>query len=325
MEKLLEIRHLKKHFKPANRLRGYVKAVDGISFDISKGETLGLVGESGSGKSTLGRTILQLLKADSGEVFFENKNIIGAKKRELISLRKGMQIIFQDPYSSLNPRRTVQQALEEPLIIHEKSCSKQERMDRVVEMLQLVGMDEEQLKRYPHEFSGGQRQRIGIARALMLRPKFIVCDEPVSALDVSVQSQIVNLLCELQDHFNLTYLFIAHGLNVVKYVSDRVAVMYLGKIVEIGDVNSLYGDPKHPYTRALLSVIPSHDKSFAKKRIILKGEIPSPVTPPSGCRFSTRCPDVMSICSQLEPALQVIEKDQRVACHLYSGDKHPNS
>jgi oligopeptide/dipeptide ABC transporter ATP-binding protein len=316
MDKMLEINHLKKYFKAPNKFNGSVKAVDDVSLHIEAGETLGLVGESGSGKSTLGRTILRLLEPDSGDIIFEGKKINDLKKNEISMMRRKMQIVFQDPFSSLNPRKTVRQILEEPICIHE-SVSSRDRKDRVIEMLSLVGLDSGYLDRYPHEFSGGQRQRIGIARALMLNPKFIVCDEPVSALDVSVQSQVMNLLCDLQQRFGLTYLFIAHGLNVIKYVSDRVAVMYLGKIIEIGNVKDLYVEPKHPYTMALLSAIATHKQKDQKERIILQGEIPSPVNPPSGCRFSTRCPNVMPICREVEPVLKPISSQQTVACHLY--------
>lgn len=317
MSNLLEVRHLKKYFPAQDVFGGSVKAVDDVSFCIEKGETLGLVGESGSGKSTLGRTLLRLIPADEGEILFESASVTNVKGSALNALRKQMQIVFQDPYSSLNPRRTVRQTLEEPLIIHETNVGKAERLERVREMLALVGLDDAHLDRFPHQFSGGQRQRIGIARALMLKPKFILCDEPVSALDVSVQSQIINLLCSLQERFSLTYLFIAHGLNVVKYVSDRVAVMYLGKLVEIGDAQDIYDAPCHPYTKALMSAIATHDHSGPQKRILLSGEIPSPIHPPAGCRFCTRCPNVFARCTQEEPLLREVAPGHMTACHLF--------
>lgn len=322
MPKLLEVNHLKKYFPIPNLFAGSVKAVDDVSFSIYQGETLGLVGESGSGKSTLGRSILRLIPSDSGNIIFESQNITNVKGNELRLLRKKMQIIFQDPYSSLNPRRTVRQILEEPMIIHEKELLKKERLECIHEMLSLVGLEPEHLNRFPHQFSGGQRQRIGIARALMLNPKIVVCDEPVSALDVSVQSQIINLLCKLQERFGLTYLFIAHGLNVVKYVSDRVAVMYLGKIVELGMANAIFSNPRHPYTKALISAIESPVKGSQNyKRIILKGEIPSPINPPNGCRFCTRCPNVMKKCEEEEPIIQEIAPGHFLACHLFNNSK----
>lgn len=320
MNRVLEVNHLKKYFPAQDRLGSSVKAVDDVTFWIHEGETLGLVGESGSGKSTLGRAILHLLPSDSGTILFESQDVTYAKGNALRALRKKMQIVFQDPYSSLNPRRTVRQMLEEPIVIHEPHAGKAERLERVSEMLSLVGLDQAHLDRYPHQFSGGQRQRIGIARALMLKPKFIVCDEPVSALDVSVQSQIINLLCELQGRFGLTYLFIAHGLNVVKYVSDRVAVMYLGKIVEIGNAADIYARPCHPYTKALMSAITTHDGANRHERIILTGEIPSPINPPAGCRFCTRCPNVMPRCRQDEPVAQEIADGQFVSCHLFGAN-----
>jgi len=320
MSALLEVNHLKKYFKASEGSFGtakvYVKAVDDISFSIAPNETLGLVGESGSGKSTLGRSILKLIEPDSGEVIYDGQEISSLGKGEMQKLRRKMQIIFQDPYSSLNPRKTIRQIVEEPLLIHEPGYSKAERRERVADILHLVGLNDEQMDRYPHEFSGGQRQRVGIARALVIEPKFIVCDEPVSALDVSVQSQVINLLCDLQDKLGLTYLFIAHGLNVVKYVSDRIAVMYLGKIVEIGDAESIYRDPAHPYTKALIQSIVMHTKKTHHERVILSGEIPSPTHPPQGCRFCTRCPLAQPICHEEEPAMRPVGDNRCVSCHL---------
>ena len=316
MSHLLQVEDLKKYFKPRNGKKGSIKAVDGVSFYVDKGETLGLVGESGSGKSTLGRTVLQLLKADGGKVLFEGKDLCEVSEKELRKMRSEIQIVFQDPYASLNPSMTVQRILEEPLLIH-TNLNKEERMERIRKIIELVELPPEHLSRYPHQFSGGQRQRVGIARALITEPKFIVCDEPVSALDVSVQSQVLNLLCDLQEKLGLTYLFIAHGLNVVKHVSDRVAVMYLGKIVEIGDVDLLYSQPKHPYTKALLSSIPDPSGARVGERIILQGEIPSPANPPSGCRFCTRCSHVTERCRTEEPVLRDVGNGQCVACHLF--------
>lgn len=321
MGTLLEVNNLKKYFKAhdeANRsAKVYVKAVDDISFCINQDETLGLVGESGSGKSTLGRALLRLIEPDSGEILYNGQEINSLSRKEMQKLRKEMQIIFQDPYSSLNPRKTICQIVEEPLIIHGLKYSKTERTERVREIMHLVGLNDEQMERYPHEFSGGQRQRVGIARALIMEPKFIVCDEPVSALDVSVQSQVINLLCDLQERLGLTYLFIAHGLNVVKYVSDRIAVMYLGKIMEIGDAGNIYKAPAHPYTQALMQSIVVHTKKNHGKRVILGGEIPSPTHPPNGCRFCTRCPKAMPMCKEIEPQLKSIDGSWKVACHLF--------
>lgn len=316
MSHLLQVKELKKYFEPKSCKKGSIKAVDGVSFYVDKGETLGLVGESGSGKSTLGRTVLQLLQANCGQVLFEGKDLCKASQRELRKMRSEIQIVFQDPYASLNPSMTVQRILEEPLLIH-TNLNKNDRLERIHKIIELVELPCEHLSRYPHQFSGGQRQRIGIARALITNPKFIVCDEPVSALDVSVQSQVLNLLCDLQEKLGLTYLFIAHGLNVVKHVSDRVAVMYLGKIVEIGDVDVLYSTPKHPYTAALLSSIPDPSGARVGERIILQGEIPSPANPPAGCRFCTRCSYVMARCKCEEPALRDSGGGQYVACHLF--------
>lgn len=317
---LLEVKNLKKYFTAHTFFSGKnvsVKAVDDISFQIQSGHTLGLVGESGSGKSTLGRTVLRLIEADSGEIIYRGNDIRGLPPEELRKLRSEMQMVFQDPYSSLNPRMTVRQIVEEPILIHEPNCSKAERLERVREIIHLVGLNDEQIDRYPHEFSGGQRQRVGIARALILKPKFVVCDEPVSALDVSVQSQIINLLCDLQKELDLTYLFIAHGLNVVKYVSERVAVMYLGKIMEMGSAHDIYQNPAHPYTQALMSSMVDHTRiGRNENRKPLQGEIPSPFNPPSGCRFCTRCPYAKDICRQSVPELKNIGTDHMAACHL---------
>jgi len=319
-EVLLEVRHLVKHFPIRqgiifSRQVGAVQAVDDISFTVHKGETLGLVGESGCGKTTTGRLILRLIEPTSGDIIFDGKNIPQLSKDELRELRKDMQIIFQDPYGSLNPRMTVGDIIGEPLHIH-KLARGAEREKRVRELLEVVGLSAFHARRFPHEFSGGQRQRIGIARALAVRPRLIICDEPVSALDVSIQAQVINLLQDLQAEFDLTYIFIAHDLSVVKHISDRVAVMYLGKIVELTDKNELYRNPKHPYTQALLSAIPEADPTIKKERILLKGDVPSPINPPKGCRFHTRCPKVMDICRVEEPKFVDSDGGHFVACHL---------
>ena len=314
---LLQVRDLVKHF-PVDNSDDVVQAVDDVSFDIIGGETLGLVGESGCGKSTVGRCLLRLHEPTGGKVIFEGRNIIGLSNSEMRSLRREMQIIFQDPYASLNPRLSIRSIISEPLKIH-KIGSKAEQNDRVADLLQKVGMDAKYADRYPHEFSGGQRQRIGIARALALNPKLIICDEPVSALDVSVQAQVVNLLQELQDEFGLTYLFISHGLAVVEHISDRVAVMYLGKIVEICDAAELYENPLHPYTKALLSAIPIPDPKHKRERIVLTGDVPTPINPPSGCRFRTRCPIAIDKCAAIDPQPREITAGHFAACIRVDG------
>ncbi len=321
-EVLLQVVNLEKHFPITSGFVfenqvGAVKAVDGISFEVLKGETLGLVGESGCGKSTLGRTILQLHRPTSGEVFFEGKNLVELKGKALRKVRRRAQMIFQDPYSSLNPRTTVYEIISEPLQIHNIATGK-ECVERVQELLNKVGLNHRFVNRYPHEFSGGQRQRIAIARALALNPEFIVCDEPISALDVSIQAQIVNLLEELQDEFKLTFLFIAHDLSMVRHISSRVAVMYLGKLVELTDRDQLYTDPQHPYTKALLSAVPIHDPLVEEKRrrIILEGDVPSPAHPPKGCNFNTRCPLAERKCFEAEPLFRQVSPDIWCACHL---------
>ncbi len=319
-EILLDVKNLKKYFPITkgiifSREIGYVQAVDGINFQIRQGETLGLVGESGCGKSTTGRAILRLIEPTSGEIFFNGQNILQLDYRQMRVLRRDMQIIFQDPFASLNPRMTIGDIIGEPLLIHRLANGK-ERKKRVQELLEIVGLNPEHINRYPHEFSGGQRQRIGVARALVSNPKFIVADEPVSALDVSIQAQVINLLHDLQREFGLTYLFIAHDLSVVRHISDRVAVMYLGKLVEIADSDILYQSAKHPYTQALFSAVPIPDLKHRQKRIVLEGDVPSPVNPPSGCRFHPRCPCVMTICREKEPKILKVEDNHYVACHL---------
>ncbi|MBN1697106.1 MAG: ATP-binding cassette domain-containing protein [Spirochaetales bacterium] len=323
-EYLVEVKHLKTYFPIMGGVFwhevGKIYAVDDVSFTIREGETLGLVGESGCGKTTLGRTIDYLYKATGGDVLFQGRNIFTLKKKELYTLRRNMQMIFQDPFESLNPRHTIGAILEEPFLIHSIG-TRQERKKQISSLLEQVGLPPDVLQRYPHEFSGGQRQRIGIARALTLQPKLIICDEPVSALDVSIQSQILNLLVRLQETFKLTYLFIAHDLAVVKYISDRIAVMYLGKIVELTGADEIYRHPVHPYTQALISAIPVPDPviSKAKQRRILKGDVPSSSNPPPGCRFHTRCPMVIDVCREKEPPLLPVDSEKShkhlVACH----------
>jgi len=321
---LLEIKDLTKHF-PLGKRWGFwgqslaVQAVDGVTFRIRRGETLGLVGESGCGKSTIGRLILRLINPNFGSIRFEGQDITHIPKRKLRPLRRDMQLIFQDPYGSLNPRKTVGTIIEEPLKI--QKVSRKERRERVSHLLEQVGVGPRQMRKYPHEFSGGQRQRIGIARALALNPKLIICDEPVSALDVSIQAQVLNLLQDLQKAFHLTYLFISHDLSVVKHASTRVAVMYLGKLVEMAPKSTLYNNPLHPYTRALLAAVPVPNPDMRKQRTLLEGDVPTPINPPSGCRFRTRCREAMPVCSLKEPRLTDLDNGHEVACHLMDGQE----
>ena len=322
---LLDVRNLQTYFQVGTKgivfgigaVRQVVRAVDGVSLSIRKGETLGLVGESGCGKSTLGYTILQLERATAGEVFYDGQDLLQLKGSQLRPFRRRMQIIFQDPHSALDPRMTIGDAIAEPLRVHE-IVPREEVSDRVEELLKTVGLNPYFKNRYPHEFSGGQQQRIVIARALSVEPDFIICDEPISALDVSIQAQIINLLESLQDQFKLTYLFISHDLRVVRHISDRVAVMYLGKIVEQADANELHSNPLHPYTQALLSSVPVANPALARKRqrIILEGDVPSPINPPSGCRFRTRCPIAVARCAEEEPEFREVQENHWVACHL---------
>lgn len=321
--KVLEVKNLKKYFPISKgflnigKKQLFVKAVNNVTFDIYEGETYGLVGESGCGKSTVGRTLLKLIEATDGEVTYEGRNILTTPKEELFKVRKELQMVFQDPYSSLNPRKRIGKIIEEPLIIHKIGDAK-ERSHIVMEILSKVGLQTEHYYRYPHEFSGGQRQRIGLARALVLNPKVLIMDEPVSALDVSIQSQVINLLKNLQIDLSLSYLFISHDMSVVRFMSDRIGVMYLGGMVEEAPTEELFSNPLHPYTKALLSAVPSTDNKHKKERIILKGELPSPVNPPSGCAFNTRCPFVEERCKIEIPEKKQITENHYVACHLYS-------
>lgn len=321
--KLVEVRNLKMHFPIYSgllrRRSGEVKAVDGVNFDIFEGETLGLVGESGCGKSTCGRAVLRLYDITEGSIRIGGEEIGDAGYQRLRPFRPTMQMVFQDPQASLNPRMTVARIISEPLDEH-TDLSKADKLARIYELMDAVGLNRNFANRYPHEFSGGQRQRIGIARALALNPRFIVCDEPIAALDVSIQAQVVNLLEDLQEKFNLTYLFISHDLSMVRHIADRVAVMYLGRVVELAPRHELYNTPKHPYTQALLSAVPEPDPNVEshKQRVILQGDVPSPATPPKGCNFCTRCPKVMDICHQIDPATKALAPGHFVACHLYN-------
>lgn len=330
---LLDVKGLKKHFPIKRGILfskqvGAVKAVDGLDLFVREGETLGMVGESGCGKSTTGRLILRLIEPSAGQVMFDGTDLMKLNKGEMRGMRKQLQMVFQNPYASLDPRMTVGDIIAEPLRVHKMFSSSRELKNRVRELLDCVGLNPSYTERYPHEFSGGQRQRIGIARALALNPKLIIADEPVSALDVSVQAQVLNLLNDLQDEFNLTYIFIAHNLSTVHHISDRVAVMYLGKVVELADHENLYSSPKHPYTQALLSAVPEADPELMRgankqERIVLQGDIPSPVDPPTGCRFHTRCWEVMDICKTQEPPLIDVGDGHFAACHLYPAGETP--
>ncbi len=319
-EPLLKVEGLKKYFPIRkgllSRVSGHVKAVDDVSFYVNKGETLGIVGESGCGKSTTGRMLMRLLEPSEGKVFFDGKELTSISNDDMRKARREIQMVFQDPYASLNPRHTIEKILEEPLIVHGIGDSK-ERKKKVRDFLEIVGLSSYHAKRYPHQFSGGQRQRIGIARALMTNPKLIIADEPVSALDVSIQAQVLNLMQDLQKELNLTYIFIAHDLGVVRHISDRVGVMYLGKMVEVAVSEKLYDKPLHPYTQALLSAVPVPDPNFVRDQILIKGDIPSPSNPPSGCTFHTRCPFKMDVCTKIVPKLVEVEPGHSVACHLY--------
>jgi oligopeptide transport system ATP-binding protein len=318
---LLELKNLKTHFPIKSGMftksSKFVKAVDGVDLTVYEGETLGIVGESGCGKSTLGKTILRLIDPSEGEIIFNGQNLTKMSRKQLKPFRKDFQFIFQDPYSSLSPRMTVGEIIEEPMLI-QNLYTPAERKKKVERLMDIVGLSKYHMERYPHEFSGGQRQRIGIARAIAIEPKLIIADEPVSALDVSIQSQILNLLIELQKEFKLTYLFISHDLSVVEHISDRVAVMYLGKIVEITEKDKMYDKPLHPYTQSLLSAIPIPDPEIKRERIILKGDLPSPSNPPNGCTFHTRCPKKVKMCETVKPFIQEVENGHYVSCHLYN-------
>ncbi|WP_074912566.1 ABC transporter ATP-binding protein [Proteiniclasticum ruminis] len=320
-EKLLEVRNLKKYFETK---KGLLHAVDDVNFFINKGETLGVVGESGCGKSTTGRVVLRLLEATDGEILFEGQDIRTFNKQQMRNMRKEMQIVFQDPFASLNPRMSIAEIISEPLIVNKVFKDKKERINRVKELMDTVGLAERLTNAYPHELDGGRRQRIGIARALALKPKFIVQDEPVSALDVSIQAQILNLMGDLQKEFDLTYMFISHDLSVVKHVSDRIAVMYLGKIVELSEYNVMFRDPLHPYTQALLSAIPVPRIDVKRERILLEGDVPSPINPPEGCRFYGRCRHRQAMCKDVTPELREVAPERFVACH-FAGNLKPAS
>jgi len=318
---LLKIEEMKVHFPIKsgvfhNKIN-YVKAVDGISFSVKKGESFGIVGESGCGKSTASRAVLQLIRPTSGKIYFKDQELTSLPKRQLRNVRKNIQMVFQDPYDSLNPRLTVEEILEEPLKAH-KIGSKVERRKKIIEIMDVCGLNPEYIHRYAHEFSGGQRQRIGIARALILKPELVVADEPVSALDVSIQSQILNLMMDLQETLNLTYLFISHDLGVVRHFCDRIGVMYLGRMAELAETDSLFENPLHPYTKSLLSAIPISNPRQKRERVLLQGDVPSPVDPPKGCAFASRCPEAMDICKTDRPVMREVEKDHYVACHLYT-------
>ena len=320
MEPLLKVENLCQYYKVTKRLLGkpaYVKAVDGVDFEVMEGEVFGIVGESGCGKSTLGKTICKLIEPTSGKIFFNGSDITNYSQKQMREVRKNMQMVFQDPYASLNPRMSVRSITAEPLEIHKMDKGREETNQEIIELLRLVGLDDYHAMRYPHEFSGGQRQRIGIARAIAIHPKLIIADEPVSALDVSIQSQVLNLLAKLRRELKLTYIFIAHDLSVVEHISDRVGVMYLGNFVEIADKRSLYEKPLHPYTQALLSAVPIPDPEVKKERIILQGSIPSPLNAPKGCKFNTRCQKCMDICKEIPPEKKQMDENHYVYCHLY--------